>query len=443
MTFLTYLFSFLVLISIIVFIHELGHFSFARIFGVRVLDFSIGFGKSLKTWKTKSNTHFNLRILPVGGFVKMKGEEISDDEEAGDSFNSKEYYQKLLITLGGPLFNFVLAIFIFLILNLYGVYKITPLIGDVLPNSQADQAGLLKGDLILEIDSSKISSYSDSQLELSKRLGNTGSIIFLVSRNDRILEYSININSWLSNEEPSNLLSSLGIVPPLDPVVGNVLPSSPADRGGFEKGDRILEINGQPVDYWGDIKDEINYSQGEELLISVSRNKEEVFLRVKPKLSEKDYTWQIGISSSYLISQKTRKLVNYSFIESLQNSVSQTYSVIENSLLFFKKIIFGQVSAKNLGGPVMIGQYAGESVIYGGMYSFVYLIAFISISLGIVNLLPLPILDGGQALILTIEKIIGRNLPEKLLEFFYRIGTFMLLFLFIFVFYNDIFRIIN
>ena len=166
-------------------------------------------------------------------------------------------------------------------------------------------------------------------------------------------------------------------------------------------------------------------------------------MKIKPKLSEKDFTWQIGIASSYLISQKTRKLVNYSFIESLQNSVTQTYSVIENSLLFFKKIIFGQVSAKNLGGPVMIGQYAGESVIYGGLYSFVYLIAFISISLGIVNLLPLPILDGGQALILTIEKIIGTNLPEKLLDFFYRIGTFMLLFLFIFVFYNDIFRIIN
>ena len=136
--------------------------------------------------------------------------------------------------------------------------------------------------------------------------------------------------------------------------------------------------------------------------------------------------------------------MNYGFIESLSKfCISQTYSVIENSLLFFKKIIFGQVSAKNLGGPVMIGQYAGESVIYGGLYSFVYLIAFISISLGIVNLLPLPVLDGGQALILTIEKIIGRNLPEKLLDFFYRIGTFMLLFLFIFVFYNDIFRIIN
>ena len=221
------------------------------------------------------------------------------------------------------------------------------------------------------------------------------------------------------------------------------MPLSPANKGGIEIGDRILEINGKPIDYWGDIKDEINYSQGEDLLIAVSRNQEEVLLRIKPKLSEKDFTWQIGIGSSYLISQKTRKLVNYGFVESFQNSISQTYSVIENSLLFFKKIIFGQVSAKNLGGPVMIGQYAGESVIYGGLYSFVYLIAFISISLGIVNLLPLPVLDGGQALILTIEKIIGRNLPEKLLDFFYRIGTFMLLFLFIFVFYNDIFRIIN
>ena len=212
------------------------------------------------------------------------------------------------------------------------------------------------------------------------------------------------------------------------------MPLSPANKGGIEIGDRILEINGKPSDYWGDIKDEINYSQGEDLFIAVSRNQEEVLLRIKPKLSEKDFTWQIGIGSSYLISQKTRKLVNYGFVQSFQNSISQRYSVIENSLLFFKKIIFGQVSAKNLGGPVMIGQYAGESVIYGGLYSFVYLIAFISISLGIVNLLPLPVLDGGQALILTIEKIIGRDLPEKLLEFFYRIGTFMLLFLFIFVF---------
>ena len=135
--------------------------------------------------------------------------------------------------------------------------------------------------------------------------------------------------------------------------------------------------------------------------------------------------------------------MNYSLIDSLKNSFTQTYIVIENSVLFLGKIIFGQVSPKNLGGPVMIGQYAGESVIYGGLYSFFYLIALISISLGIVNLFPLPVLDGGQALILTIERIIGRDLPAKLLDFFYRFGTVFLISLFLFVFFNDIFRILQ
>ncbi len=443
MIFITYIFSFLALISIIVFIHELGHFSFARIFGVRVIDFSIGFGKSIKTWKTKSNTNFNLRILPVGGFVQMQEGLISDADEIEDSFSSKKYYQKLLITLGGPLFNFILAIFIFFVLNLYGVYKINPIIGDILTNSDAEKVGLSQGDLILEIDSSKISSYSDAQVALSKRMGNSGKIEFLVKRNDLVSSYFIEINDWLANEEPSNFLAVLGIIPPIEPVVGNVVQSSPADVGGIESGDRILRINGKPIKYWGEIKENINMFKGSEIEITLSRNREERILNITPYLSEKDFYWQIGVSASNLISSDARKRINYNLSDALKNSVFQTYNVIENSLLFFKKILTGEVSPKNLGGPVMIGQYAGESVIYGGLYSFVYLIAFISISLGIVNLLPLPILDGGQALILTVERIIGRDLPEKLMEFFYRIGTITLLFLFVYVFFNDIFRIIN
>ena len=137
-----------------------------------------------------------------------------------------------------------------------------------------------------------------------------------------------------------------------------------------------------------------------------------------------------------------KKTIRFGVIRSLRNSISQTYSVIENSLIFFKKIILGQISSKNLGGPVMIGQYAGESVIYGGIYSFIYFMAFISISLGLVNLFPLPVLDGGQALILTVERIIGRELPVKLLDTFYKLGGMLLIFLFVFVFFNDIFRII-
>ena len=442
MTYLIYILSFLVLISIIVFIHELGHFTFARLFGVRVIDFSIGFGRSIKSWQTNSETIFNLRILPVGGFVQMKGENISNDENEQDSFASKKYYQKMLITLGGPLFNFVLALVIFFMINLYGVQKVTPLIGDVIPNSLAETNGLLAKDLILEIDGNDISSYSDAQSILSKRLGDTGIVNFKIFRNENTFFYNLEITDWLSEDEPSNLVYSLGIVPPIEPVIGEVLPDSPAAEGGLNSGDMILKINTNPIYDWSEIKKFINEKGGETISLIIDRNGESKQLFVKPIFSEISSTWQIGISSAYILNPSSRKIIKFGIAQSIQNSFLQTFSVIENSLIFFKKIIFGQISSKNLGGPVMIGQYAGESVIYGGLYSFIYLIAFISISLGIVNLFPLPVLDGGQALILTIERIIGKNLPDKLLDFFYKLGTSFLLFLFVFVFLNDIFRII-
>ena len=442
MTYLIYILSFLVLISIIVFIHELGHFTFARLFGVRVIDFSIGFGRSIKSWQTNSETIFNLRILPVGGFVQMKGENISNDENEQDSFASKKYYQKMLITLGGPLFNFVLALVIFFMINLFGVQKVTPLIGDVIPNSLAETNGLQAKDLILEIDGNDISSYSDAQSILSKRLGDTGIVNFKILRNENTFFYNLEITDWLSEDEPSNLVYSLGIVPPIEPVIGEVLPDSPAAEGGLNSGDMILKINANPIYDWSEIKKFINEKGGEIISLSIDRNGESKQLFVKPIYSEISSTWQIGISSAYILNPSSRKIIKFGIAQSIQNSFLQTFSVIENSLIFFKKIIFGQISSKNLGGPVMIGQYAGESVIYGGLYSFIYLIAFISISLGIVNLFPLPVLDGGQALILTIERIIGKNLPDKLLDFFYKLGTLFLLFLFVFVFLNDIFRII-
>ena len=443
MTFFVYIFSFVVLISIIVFIHELGHFSFARLFGVRVLDFSIGFGRSIKSWETKSKTIFNLRLLPFGGYVKMNGEEILEKSQSSDSYSSKKYYQKLLITLGGPIFNFVLAIIIFFIINLLGIYKILPIAGDVLPNSIAYEQGIEKGDLISKIDNISISSFSEAQLALSKRLGDSGDLKIQIVRNDNTFDFFLPINNWLSSKEPSNLLYELGIFPPLKPIIGSVVEASPAAKGKIKSGDKVLEINDKPITYWGDIREEINKSRGNEILVKILRENKIDTLRVKPRLAENTFNWQIGISSSFEISDKVRVLEKFSVKDSLKNSISQTYMVIENSMTFIRKIIFGQVSAKNLGGPVMIGQYAGESVIYGGFYSFFYLIALISISLGIVNLFPLPVLDGGQAAILTIERIIGRDLPPKLLDFFYRFGTVFLIFLFAFVFFNDIFRILQ
>ena len=443
MTFLIYIFSFLILISIIVFIHELGHFSFARLFGVRVLDFSIGFGRSIKSWETKSKTIFNLRLLPFGGYVKMNGEEITEKSRSSDSYSSKKYYQKLLITLGGPIFNFILAIAIFFVINLFGTYKVMPIVGDVLLNSIANEKGIEKGDLITKIDNAEISSFSDAQLALSKRLGESGYLEIQILRDENFYEFYLPIDNWLSTKEPSNLLYELGIFPPLKPVIGSVSELSPAALGGMDSGDKILEIEGKTILYWGDIRQEINKSRGDEISVKILRENRTNTLFIKPTFSENALSWQIGISSSFELSEKARVLEKYSVKDSLKNSISQTYKVIENSIFFISKIILGQVSAKNLGGPVMIGQYAGESVIYGGLYSFFYLIALISISLGIINLFPLPVLDGGQALILTIERIIGRDLPDKMLNFFYRLGTAFLIFVFVFVFFNDIFRILS
>jgi len=443
MTFSIYLISFLVLISIVVFFHELGHFSFARFFGVRVLDFSIGFGKSIKSWETKSKTIFNLRILPLGGYVKMNDEEDFDESKNSDSYSAKHYHQKLLITLGGPIFNFILAFLIFFVINIVGTYKTIPIVGDIIPNSAAFFKGIKKGDLISRIDDSEISYFSEAQLALSKRLGESGNIEIYVLRNGNPLKFELPIQDWLSAKEPSNLLYEIGILPPLEPIVGSVLKSSPAEQAGIMSGDKILEINNKKVIYWSDIKQEIYKSNGEEISFSVLReNKIEKFT-IKPSLSENDYEWKIGVNSSFMLSSQARISASYSVINSLKNSFFQTYSVIENSIIFLLKILNGQVSAKNLGGPVMIGQYAGESLIYGGLYSFIYLVAFISISLGIVNLLPLPILDGGQALILTLEKLIGQNIPTNLLELFSRVSVAILLFIFIFVFFNDIFRILG
>tara|TARA_B100001121_G_scaffold132387_1_gene116033 strand:- start:256 stop:1587 length:1332 start_codon:yes stop_codon:yes gene_type:complete len=442
MIYLIYIFSFLILISIIVFIHELGHFSFARLFGVRVLDFSIGFGKSISSWTTKSNTVFNLRILPFGGYVQMNSKEISSVENEADSFESKKYYQKILIILGGPLFNFLLALFILFAINLYGVNKVTPIIGDIIPNSLAESSGLQKKDLILDIDGNEISSYSDAQLILSKRLGDSGSLKIKILRGIDVISRDIKILEWLSKEEPENLMFSLGILPPIEPVIGDVLSSSPAEEAGLLAGDKIIKINEKNIKDWSEIRDIVNNEEGNEISVLIEREELLRTFNIKPRLSEDVLNWQIGVSSAFILSSDAKKIIRFGVMRSFQNSINQTYLVIENSLIFIKKIILGQISSKNLGGPVMIGQYAGESIIYGGIYSFIYLLAFISISLGLVNLFPLPVLDGGQALILTIERIIGRELPVKLLDIFYKLGGMFLIFLFVFVFFNDIFRII-
>ncbi len=439
MNFLFYIFGFLTLISIITAIHEAGHYSMARFFKVTILDFSIGMGKSLKSWKDKANTEFHLRMLPIGGFVKMKGEDESRDAE--DSFSSKKYYQKVLILLAGPLANFFLAIILLTGLNIYGNTAISSLVGFVDKGSPSYEAGFKKDDLIIKIDSYEISTRSDAQMALSRRLGETGDIIFQVRSSDTEKTLKIPINSWLQGEEPSDLLKNLGINVPLKPIIGKILTNSPAEISGLKKNDEILEINNEAVSSWLEIKNKINSNLGLPSDFKVKRDEEIIFLSILPEFSEEKNEWLIGISASNKISPEALVFQREVPLSALSKAAIQTFNVVNDSFEFLYKMVIGYVSPKNLGGPVMIGQFAGESLIYGGLYSFLLLVSYVSIGLGVINLVPIPILDGGQILILTIERLKGSPLSPTVLDFTYRLGISAVILLMVFAFMNDISRI--
>ena len=439
MNFLFYIFGFLTLISVITAIHEAGHYSMARFFKVTILDFSIGMGKSLKSWRDKANTEFHLRMLPIGGFVKMKGEDESRDAE--DSFSSKKYYQKVLILLAGPLANFFLAIILLTGLNIYGNTAISSLVGFVDKESPSYEAGFKKDDLIIKIDSYEVSTRSDAQMALSRRLGETGDIIFQVRSSDREKSLKIPINSWLQGEEPSDLLKNLGINVPIKPIIGKILTNSPAEISGLKKNDEILEIDNEVVSSWSEIKNKINDNLGLPSDFKIKRDEEIIFLTISPEFSDEKNEWLIGISASNKISPEALVFQREAPLSALSKATIQTFNVVNDSFEFLYKMIIGYVSPKNLGGPVMIGQFAGESLIYGGLYSFLLLVSYVSIGLGVINLVPIPILDGGQILILTIERLKGSPLSPIVLDFTYRFGISAVILLMVFAFMNDISRI--
>lgn len=437
----SYILGFLTLIMVITAIHEAGHFYVARFFGVKILDFSIGMGKSLKTWIGKDGTSYNFRLFPIGGYVKMLGEEVLDKEEFNeqDSFVSKKYYQKVFILFAGPLANFILAVVIFTFLNLYGSSTLSSQAGYISPDSKAALVSIKEGDIILKVDGSEVETRAEAQVNLSRRLGESGVINLSIDSKGVIDEKSIPIQDWLIGEEPKDLLGSLGIGVPVTTEIGGVIKDGPAYIAGILAGDMISSINAQSISSWGQIKKIINNSAGMPIEITLIRDDKKMTKDVYPKFSNSN--WIIGIASANKISENSLIYKSYSPYSAFINAVDQTYSTVIDSFIFLYKMITGYVSPKNLGGPVMIGQFAGDTILYGGLYSFLMLMSFVSIGLGVINLVPIPILDGGQICLLTIEKIKGSPISPKTLDFVYRIGLSMVIFLMIFVFINDISRL--
>lgn len=447
------LLSFILLISIIVGIHELGHFLTARYFKIHVLKFKIGFGKELFSFQDKQNCFYSFGILPLGGYVQMLGENnISQDDDNHAVQNKKSYLDALpgeraAVTVAGPLANFVLAIFIYFYLALVGTTQLSAYVGDITPLSLVQETGIKPRDKITEIDNQKIESFNDINLILSQRIGDTGFIEIKYIQKGLEKEALIPIDNWLSENDQISPYIALGLQPFLPPLVGQLQKDGPAFQYGIQEGDLIQSINGKDISTWQNLSLLLSQLPNELIEIELLRNKEvkTLMLETSSYQDEKgSLKGRIGILASNNLSQwpveytieKKENLINAFFV-----GIADTYRYTLLIVSSIGKMISGSISADNLGGPIQISVLAGSAA-KAGYVTFLSMIALLSINLGLLNLLPIPILDGGQLLMITIEKLKGSPVSEMTIEYSMRVGIVLVVGLMVFAFANDIARFI-
>tara|TARA_E500000331_G_scaffold140705_1_gene137514 strand:+ start:952 stop:2313 length:1362 start_codon:yes stop_codon:yes gene_type:complete len=445
--------SFILLISVIVGIHELGHFLTARYFGIHVLKFKIGFGKELFSIKDKQNCSYSFGVLPLGGYVQMLGENNNSDQEEGDTLPNKKSYQeatageRAAVTAAGPIANFILAIFIYFTLALIGTTQLSSYVGEVFPDSLAEENGIKIKDKILKIDDQSVEGFNDINLILSKRIGDTGLIEIIYLSEGREYKKLISINNWLAEEGQKAPNLVLGIQPFIPPIVGSLQDDGPAFRSGMTEGDLIQSINGEEINSWQDLSGILAELPNQMIEVGILRGQE----RLSLVLETSSYLNQQGIEKGRIGILASNNLMQWPSeytIEKKENlfgaalvGVKDTYKYTVLIISSIGKMISGSISADNLGGPIQISVLAGSAA-KAGYVTFLSMIALLSINLGLLNLLPVPILDGGQLLMIAIEKIKGSPVSEMTLEYSLRIGIVLIISLMVFAFANDIARLI-
>jgi len=449
-TTLIYIGSFIALLGVLVTIHEYGHFIFARIFKVHVQRFSVGMGPVIYKRLDKYGTEFAISALPLGGYVSMITNKLIEhepevkeqltEEQIKNTFDSKPKWQRALIMFAGPLANFLLSIFIFSLIFLNTPDPQTAAVIKSVDSSIAMNSSnefILPGDQIVAINSTSVSDPKDINLELLSYAGLTGSINLTLKRPDisENINIGILVNDFLPTaESQSNPLQYLGVEVnyKMKPVIGSITSNSPADISGLKANDVIAKIGNVKINYASDIRKEISSMPNQNVLIDIYRdgNLIQIPLRVG---SSKDVDGnQIGIIG---VSFGTSR----SIYQSLSKGVYETYNLSMKTLQFIGKMITGDMGTENLSGPIGIAQMAGNTA-QAGFLPFMYLMALLSISLGVLNLLPIPVLDGGQLTLLGIEAIRGKPFSEKTENFIYSGGALLVGALIIFAIFNDISR---
>ena len=446
MTLITTLLAFAVALGILVVVHEFGHYTAARLVGVKVLRFSVGFGKPLFTRRWgKDGTEWSLGALPLGGYVKMLDEREGDVAEADlpRSFNRQTVGARMLILVAGPVANLLLAILLYWGLFLHGVPGLKPVIAEPPAASAAARAGLHDGDQIRAIGTEPVASWADLQWALLRQLPAQQPLsIVLDNGSTRSLDAA-----GASIDGETDIAAKLGISlfePVIPPVIGQVLPSGAGARAGLQAGDRIVSVNGQPLDQWASLVKLIRSHAGQTLQLQIQRGSQLIAVRLVPEVTQVNgvAVGKLGIGPKIEEAMFAGMLTQtrYGVVKALQKAVAKTWDTSIFSLQMMGRMLTGDVSWRNLSGPLTIADYAGQSARAGG-WAFISFLALVSISLGVLNLLPIPLLDGGHLMYHIAELIQGKPVSERIMQIGQQIGMALLLTLMVFAFYNDLTRL--
>jgi regulator of sigma E protease len=441
----------LLTIAVLVAVHEYGHFWVARRCGVKVLRFSIGFGPSLMRWRDRLDTEYSIAAIPLGGYVKMLDEREAEVPEAEleMAFNRKPVGQRIAVVSAGPLANFILAIAVYWGLFMAGESGYAPVIGEVEVGSVADVAGLEAGQEIVAVDGVETPTWQALNFRLLDRIGDTGEISFAVRYPDSDVIYESNgrLDRWLSGDEQPDLMRGLGIAlytPPVPPIVGEIVSGGAADGAGMLPGDEVISADGIDMPLWMDWVDYVRARPGEPIRVEYRRDGQILMANLVPERIVDDNGEAfgrvgMGVELPGMPPEMLRKF-DRGPVDALVASIDRTGELVVFTLNSIKKMIMGLISPKNLSGPITIAKVASASA-KSGMEAYFSFLALLSVSLGVLNLLPIPVLDGGHLLFYFAELLAGRPVPERIQALGYQVGLFLVLGIMFLAIYNDFARL--
>ena len=440
----------LIALGVLVTFHEFGHFWVARRCGVKVLRFSVGFGTPLVRWHDCQGTEYVVAAIPLGGYVKMLDEREGDvpPELADQSFNRKSVYQRIAIVIAGPAANFLLALVFFWALAMLGSQQVRPVIGAVEAGSIAERAGLSAGQEIVSVDGEATSGWSAVNLQLVRRLGESGSIAVKVRDEGASTDtaHTLALNDWLKGATEPDPIKSLGIRPwrpALPPVLAELDAKGPAQAAGLKTGDRLLAVDGRQVGEWQEVVDWVRERPNARVSVRIERDGAPldipVTLATRGEGEEAAGYLGAGVKGIDWPSHMLRE-VSYGPFEAIAEGAGRTWTMSVLTLDSLRKMLFGELSVKNLSGPITIAKVAGASA-QSGLGDFLNFLAYLSISLGVLNLLPIPVLDGGHLLFYLIEWARGRPLSEKVQGWGVQIGISLVVGVMLLALVNDLGRL--